>query len=87
MYVIQPYTRERARLVGVTVEPSSVKGKKLDVFADGHKIASIGALGYKDYPTFLATAGPSVAEEHRRRYRMRHRKKSLGEMLALWLLW
>lgn len=87
MYEIQPYTRERARLVGVTVEPSSVRGKKIDVYADGLKIASIGAQGYKDYPTFLATEGPAAAEEHRRRYRMRHTKKTLGEMLALWLLW
>ena len=87
MYEIQPYTRERARQIGVEVRLSSVKGKKLDVYADGRKIASIGALGYKDYPTFIATEGKEIAEEHRRRYYNRHTKKTLGELLALWLLW
>lgn len=93
-YQIQPYTFERAREVGLEVRPSTRKGKKLDVFVAsldprhaGQYIDSIGAIGYKDYPTFYATEGPAVAKEHQRRYKMRHTGNTLGELLALWLLW
>jgi hypothetical protein len=49
-YTITKYTRDRAKKLGVVVKPSSVKGKKLDVFnKKGEKVASIGALGMGDY--------------------------------------
>ena len=36
--------RENAKRLGVTITPSKVKNKKLDVFKDGKKIASIGDI-------------------------------------------
>ena len=48
MYHILPYTIARAKRLGVIVQPSTSKGKKIDVFKDGKKIASIGAIGYGD---------------------------------------
>ena len=55
-YRITKYTYDQAKKLGVTVKPSTVKGKKIDVFnKKGEKLASVGALGYADYPTFMAT--------------------------------
>lgn len=60
--------RERAEKLGVTVRPSTVKNKKLDVFnKDGEKIASIGDIRYSD---FLQHGD----EERRKRYKIRHQK-------------
>jgi hypothetical protein len=87
MYVILPYTKEKAKQLGLTVLPSTKKGKKLDVFKNGKLIASIGDIGYKDYPTYLKEDGPAVANERRRLYRLRHTKNTLNEQLSLNLLW
>lgn len=87
MYVITPYTKEKAKMAGLTVQPSTRKGKKLDVFQDGKYLDSIGALGYSDYPTYLKKEGKIVADERRRLYHLRHTKDTLGEQLAKYLLW
>jgi len=48
-YKITSYTKQQAKKLGVTVKPSTVKGKKLDVYnKKGEKVASIGALGMGD---------------------------------------
>ena len=36
---------------------SIIKNKKIDVYKNGVKIASIGDLRYKDYPTYLEERG------------------------------
>jgi hypothetical protein len=87
MYVITEYTKERARRLGLQVRPSTHKGKKIDVFKDGKYLASVGAIGYMDYPTYMKRDGPAVAEERRRLYHIRHTKDTLGENLARSLLW
>jgi hypothetical protein len=87
MYTILPYTFAAAKKIGVTVKPSTVKGKKIDVFKDGAKIASIGALGYLDYPHYVKEKGKAYADERRRLYHIRHTKNSIGEQLSLKLLW
>ena len=76
-YRISQYTFRRARTLGVTVKPSTRKGKKIDVFKGGKKVASIGALGMKDYPTYkrLERAGrfpPGTAKSRRAAYKSRH---------------
>jgi hypothetical protein len=38
-----------ASKIGVTVKRSTRAGKKLDVFKDGKKVASIGDVNYKDF--------------------------------------
>lgn len=74
-YRIKPYSYRRARVLGVTIKPSTVQGKKIDVFnKKGEKLASIGAIGYGDYPTFWAKKGKEFADEKRRLYKMRHEK-------------
>ena len=72
-YKILPYSYKRARKLGVTIKPSHTKGKKIDVYKGSHKIASIGALGYKDYPTFMRI-NKTLAKKKRRMYKTRHRK-------------
>jgi len=74
-YRIKPYSYAQAKKLGVTIKPSSVQGKKIDVFnSKGEKLASIGAIGYGDYPTFKAEKGEAFANEKRRLYKIRHAK-------------
>jgi len=87
MYDITDYTKRRAKEAKVEVRPSTNPKKKIDVFYKGDKVASIGAIGYGDYPTFLKYVGKSYAEKRRELYHKRHTKDTLGELLALWLLW
>ena len=54
MYKITPRQKRNANALGVIIKPSTLKGKKIDVFKNGIKIASIGALGYKDYSIYFA---------------------------------
>jgi len=72
-YRIKSYTKSKAEKLGVIVKPSTVQGKKIDVFnKKGEKLASIGAIGYGDNPTFLAEEGKEYAEKRRKAYKMRH---------------
>jgi len=75
MYKITQHTRSAAKRIGVEVRPSKLKGKKIDVIKDGKKVASVGAIGYGDYGTFLKTLGPTEAAKHRRAYLLRHAKE------------
>jgi len=52
-YVITDYSREQAKKLGVEIKPSKDPDKKIDVFRNGRKIATIGAKGYLDYPTYM----------------------------------
>ena len=74
MYQITKYTRDRARELGVTVKHSTHPAKKIDVFKNGEKVASVGAMGYGDYPTFMRLKGKEYADEKRRLYKQRHAK-------------
>jgi hypothetical protein len=87
-YKIQPYTLEKAKQLGVKVAPSNRAGKKLDVFKNGERVASIGASGMGDYPTYLKNEGKAYADERRRLYRVRHSKnKGVAGFYASNLLW
>ena len=74
-YRISQYTRDKARKLHVEVHPSNRKGKKIDVFKNGKKIASIGALGYNDFTTYSKKSSKQ-AKERRRLYHIRHKKDS-----------
>jgi hypothetical protein len=87
MYQITPYTKSKANQLGLEVKPSTRKGKKIDVFKKGAKIASIGALGMNDYPTYVKTKGKEYANERRRLYHLRHTQNTLNEKLSRKLLW
>ena len=43
--------QQNAKKIGVSVKASTVAGKKLDVFKDGKKVASIGDINYSDFLT------------------------------------
>lgn len=86
-YKVQAYTKKQAKRLGVEVKPSTKTGKKLDVYRGDKLIASVGAKGYSDYPTYLANEGKAVADERRRLYHLRHTKNTLRENLARELLW
>jgi|TARA_R100000149_G_C5824560_1_gene102514 hypothetical protein len=91
-YKITNYTKRQAKKLGVEVKPSSVKGKKIDVFnKKGKKIASVGALGYMDYPNYIKKRGKKYADERRRLYKIRHKndrnKRGTNGYYADKLLW
>lgn len=74
-YYITPYTKRQAKKYGVVIKPSRVNGKKIDVFdKSGKKLASVGALGYGDYPTFMRKKGKEYADSRRKMYKIRHQK-------------
>ena len=91
MYHITNYTLRRAKRLGVTVKPSTNKTKKIDVYKNDKKIASVGANGMNDYPTYIQNRGIKFAKTRRRLYRIRHErdrhKKWTNGWLADKLLW
>ena len=91
MYKIKRYTYNQAKKLGVQVKPSKLKGKKIDVFKNGKKVASVGARGYNDYPTYIQKKGKKYADERRRLYKIRHKndrtKRGTAGYYADKLLW
>jgi hypothetical protein len=73
-YTITNYTYRQAKKLGVTVKPSTNKTKKIDVYKKGIKVASVGAAGMGDFPTFMKKRGRKYAKTRRRLYKMRHEK-------------
>jgi len=68
MYQITKYSYDKAKELGVNIKPSKTKNKKIDVFKNGTKVASIGDIRYSDYAT-------TKNQEQRRLYRLRHKKE------------
>ena len=62
MYTITKYSFDKAKYLGVTIKPSTLKNKKIDIFKDDKKIASI------------KTEGKEKADKRRRLYKIRHDK-------------
>jgi len=92
LYHITNYTLKKAKKIGVKVKPSTNKTKKIDVFnKEGKKIASVGANGMNDFPTFMQKNGLIYAKTRRNLYKNRHEKdrhiKWSRGWLADQLLW
>jgi hypothetical protein len=91
MYTIKNYTYKRAKRLRLQVKPSTNKTKKIDVYKNHKKIASIGANGMNDYPTYIQKRGIKYAKTRRRLYKKRHEKdrhiKWSNGWLADKLLW
>ncbi len=89
-YVVTQRTKDQAKRLGVVVRPSANPRKKLDVFRDNKKVATVGEAGAGDFPTYLK-ASKALAEERRRLYRARHEKYRHKEGTPSWyadrLLW
>lgn len=78
-YKILPYSFRKAKDLGVVIKPSTNILKKIDVFKNGKKIASIGARGMNDYPTYLEKEKKGYFEKgyaykRRKLYKERHEK-------------
>ncbi len=78
-YKITTYSLNKARELGVVIKPSKNPLKKIDVFKNGEKVASIGARGMKDYPTYLELEKKGkykkgYANKRRQLYKQRHEK-------------
>lgn len=78
-YKILPYSFRKAKELGVVIKPSTNFLKKIDVFKNGKKIASIGARGMNDYPTYLEKEKKGYfekghANKRRKLYKERHEK-------------
>ena len=98
-YTILPYTRQRAEKLGLQVRASNKDDKKIDVLRSGKVIASVGASGFKDYPTYRqlekkGNVSVGTAEKRKEAYHARHGvypKRRDGEytpgFLAGQLLW
>ena len=67
------------------VKPSTNKTKKIDVYKNTKKIASVGANGMNDYPTYIQTRGIKYAKTRRRLYRKRHEKDRHVKLSNGWL--
>ena len=106
MYSIKKYTRDRLKLLNnklntnaITIKLSDVKNKKIDIFINGKKTNTIGAIKdngdpYMDYPSYIIKNGKEYADERRDLYYKRHSKeadikdgKITNSWFARWLLW
>jgi hypothetical protein len=74
LYKIKPYSFEQASKLNVTIKPSRFAHKKIDVFKNGTRIASIGHSSYPDYPTHILERGKAYADKRRIAYKKRHNK-------------
>ena len=95
-YSIKKYTYKKAKKLGVIIKPSTNKTKKIDVYKSNKskkllKIASIGANGMNDYPTYIQKKGLKYAKTRRHLYKIRHNKDRKQKGTPGWyadkLLW
>tara|TARA_R110000782_G_scaffold258398_1_gene348057 strand:+ start:185 stop:463 length:279 start_codon:yes stop_codon:yes gene_type:complete len=85
------FHKQQAKKLGVEVKSSTNPKKKLDVFKDGKKTASIGATGYQDYNSYKKKDGQGVADMKRNAYHKRHKcttaKKDTPGFYSCQILW
>lgn len=90
-YQIKDYSIQQAKKLNVKILPSTLKNKKIDVYKDNKKIASIGDIRFHDYPTYILNNGVAYANERRKLYKIRHNKdlkiKNSNGFYANKLLW
>ena len=88
-YKITEYSKAKAKENNVSIKPSTNKNKKIDVYKNNVKIATIGDVNYKDFPNYIKSDGLTYAKERQRLYTIRH-KKDLNSSTGKWakiLLW
>ena len=74
-YQITSRQRGNAKRIGVKIKPSTVKGKKVDVFKGDKKVASIGALGMKDFDLWKKSEGIEKAKARQKAFKSRFQKQ------------
>jgi hypothetical protein len=89
-YKIRDYSYEQARRLGVEIKPSKDSEKKIDVYKKGERLASIGSMGYLDYPSYMEM-DKNLAKKKRKAYKARHSKfssvKNSPSYFASQILW
>ena len=74
------------------IEPSTNKSKKIDVFINEKKVASVGAIKsngvpYLDYPNYINIRGQKYADKRKQLYYDRHASESMvkdGKITPSW---
>lgn len=74
----------KASRLGVKVKPSTRKGKKLDVFKNNKKVASIGAIGYSDFNIHRDKMRRARYKKRHQKYRLRKGTPSFYASEILW---
>lgn len=88
MYRILPRTIKKAEELGVQLQPSKHKNKKIDVFKNGEFVVAIGQLNAMDYPTYIKTHGLDYANRRKLAYNQRHHADNgIAGFYAKNLLW
>jgi hypothetical protein len=101
MYKITEHTKKRLKDLNkklntnkITIDLSSNKNKKIDIFIDNDKVTSVGSLGYSDFGTYMESDGKVYAEIRKKLYYQRHKNENDikdGEVTNSWwakyLLW
>ena len=74
-YKIDPYAYKQAKKLGIKIEPSKKKFKKIDIYDYNNQyIMSIGDTRYNDYRSYIKEKGKEYADNRRRLYKIRHEK-------------
>ena len=76
--------QKNAKRIGVEVKPSAVKGKKLDVYKNHKKVASIGDKKYED---FLLHGDPKRKANYKARHQKTRTKVGTASYYADQILW
>jgi hypothetical protein len=81
MYVIQPYSKlrldelnKKLNTNAISIKPSKNKTKKIDIFINNKKIASVGAINMLDYPTHIKESGLEFANKRQKAFYNRFTK-------------
>ena len=77
MYEIKARQRRNAKKLNVEIKPSTNKKKKIDVYANNKKIASIGSSSFNDYASYIETKGKEYANKRKKAYKARHKGEQL----------
>ena len=90
-YEIKQFSIDQAKKHGYVIKLSSNKKKKLEVYKDNVKIATIEDSRYEDYPTYIQERGLDYAKVRRELYHKHHKKnikkKGSAGYLSSTLLW
>lgn len=74
-YKIDPYAYKQAKKLGIKIEPSKKKFKKIDIYDFNNQyIMSIGDTRYNDYRSYIKEKGQEYADTRRRLYKIRHER-------------
>ena len=99
-YVIKQYSYDRVKELNeklgseiYSIKKSKKLLKKIDIYRYDIIIASIGAQGYLDYPSYIETMGQKYADRRRKLYYARHTQPDIidgkvsNEWFSKFILW